>query len=187
MLELTPAAQERLEKINTEPQYNGKALMLSVTRGPAGRRFNARFMNGAQIPENSSKLEAPFPVFLDDGSKEDLASASLDYRIHGKAGSFHIENAGPGEDDPAFQALKSAIENRINPQVRTFGGFVALLEVKDETAFIHYGASCPGCSPNVPASIKRKLALQLQNASPAVSRVIDTSESAGGTNPYFRA
>jgi len=187
MLAFTPAAAERLQEISQQPQFAEKVLFLSVTRGPAGRRFNARFIEGNRLPQDSIQLKAPFPTYLAGGNKADFSQASLDYRANGKGGSFQIEHAGVSEDDPTFQALKSAIDDRINPQVRSFGGFVALLEVKDETAFIHYGASCPGCSPNIPATIKRKLARQLENTSPAVSRVLDTSESAGGTNPYFRA
>ena len=187
MVEITKTASERLQELARHPDYAGKALLLAVKRGPAGRQNTARFIDKSARTAEHISLEAPFPVFIEAGSRELLEHASLSYAANGTSGSFRIESALAENADPTFSALKTAIENQINPQVRSFGGFVALLEVKDETAYIHYGASCPGCSPNVPPTIKRKLAHQLSSAVPAVSRVVDTSESAGGTNPYFRA
>ncbi|MBN2556168.1 MAG: NifU family protein [Anaerolineales bacterium] len=186
MVEITQTAAERLQELTRHPDYAGKALLLAVKRGPAGRQYTARFIDESARSAELLSLEAPFPIFIEAGSRELLEHASLSYASAGTSGSFRIDSAQTENADPTFSALKSAIENKINPQVRSFGGFVALLEVRDETAYIHYGASCPGCSPYVPPTIKRKLAHQLSNAVPAVSRVLDTSESAGGTNPYFR-
>jgi len=186
MLNITAPAADRLEQINKNPDYADKALLLSVKRGPAGRRTLARFVDRGGLKDAERQSESSFPLFIDSSSARDLQDATLSYDAKGNGGIFHVQS-NTDETDETLNELRAVIETKVNPQIRSYGGFVALLEVKDDTAYIHYGASCPGCSPNVPPTIKRRVVTQMQSAVPGIARVLDTSQSAGGSNPYFRA
>ena len=74
----------------------------------------------------------------------------------------------------------------VNPGVASHGGFVNLLEVKDNVAYIQLGGGCQGCA-QVDATLKQAIEVAIQRQVPEIVAVRDTTDHAAGTNPYFEA
>ena len=66
------------------------------------------------------------------------------------------------------------------------GGFVNLLEVKDNVAYIQLGGGCQGCA-QVDVTLKQGIEVAIQHQVPEIIAVRDTTDHAAGTNPYFEA
>jgi Fe-S cluster biogenesis protein NfuA len=77
------------------------------------------------------------------------------------------------------------IDTKINPGVAMHGGYVTLLDVKDDIAYVALGGGCQGCGmANV--TLKQGIEVIIREAVPEIHQVIDSTDHAGGTNPYYQ-
>jgi len=63
---------------------------------------------------------------------------------------------------------------------------VLLLDVKDGIAHITFWGGCHGCGM-ADMTLKQGVAVTIQEAVPEIRQVLDTTDHAGGTNPYYQA
>lgn len=89
-----------------------------------------------------------------------------------------------GVTDPLYQSLLQVIENEVNPMVASHGGRVQLLEVMGERAFVRLEGSCQGCAMST-ATLKDGIEATIRQHFPQIKEVLDTTDHAAGTNPYF--
>lgn len=82
------------------------------------------------------------------------------------------------------QEIAELFEERINPALQSHGGFVRLLKIEGHDVHVEMGGGCQGC-----ASSKATMRYGVENAirqiAPQVRRVIDATNHAAGTNPYY--
>jgi Fe-S cluster biogenesis protein NfuA len=65
------------------------------------------------------------------------------------------------------------------------GGYITLLDVKDDVAYVALGGGCQGCGmANV--TLKQGIEALIREAVPEIHQVVDTTDHAGGTNPYYQ-
>jgi Fe/S biogenesis protein NfuA len=124
-------------------------------------------------------------LVVDPGSAADLDGASvvLDTVIPG--GGLKVENPNEGWRDPVARAVQEVIDGQINPGVARHGGRVALLEVRGDTAYIELGGGCVGCA-QVDVTLRHGIETAIVGAVPQIEHVVDQTDHASGTNPYFR-
>lgn len=80
--------------------------------------------------------------------------------------------------------VSDIIQNRINPAIASHGGFIELLDVKDKDVFIRMAGGCQGCAAST-ATLKQGVEKLLKEEIPGLGQVIDTTDHAAGTNPYY--
>ena len=91
-----------------------------------------------------------------------------------------------GWADPLARRVQQVLDTQVNPGVAAHGGFVNLLEVKDNVAYIQLGGGCQGCA-QVDLTLKQGIEVAIQRQVPEIVAVRDTTDHAAGTNPYFEA
>ena len=148
MLTITDAAREKFQElIATKPDPGHYAIWVAINgRGPAGFGYDMRIIDEADKQEDDVLLhEGGLHVVVDGGSADDLKDSTIDFNA--LAGGFKIDNPNPvwSWDDPLSQAVQDVITEQINPGIASHGGWVTLLEVKDDTAYIQLGGGCVGC------------------------------------------
>lgn len=79
---------------------------------------------------------------------------------------------------------RGVIANQINPAVASHGGYIDLIDVHENDLFIRMGGGCQGCSSSA-ATLKQGVEQTLKEQIPALGQIIDTTDHAAGTNPYF--
>jgi Fe-S cluster biogenesis protein NfuA len=90
----------------------------------------------------------------------------------------------PGLDTPEGKAVQKVLDERINPAVAGHGGHIALIDVKDDTAFVRLEGGCQGCGmANV--TLKQGIEVEIKDAVPSITTILDTTDHAGGANPYY--
>ncbi len=77
------------------------------------------------------------------------------------------------------------LDEEINPAVAQHGGWVNLLEVKDDVAYVQLGGGCQGCGM-ADVTLKQGIEVRIREAVPEISQIIDTTDHAGGKNPYYQ-
>jgi Fe/S biogenesis protein NfuA len=80
--------------------------------------------------------------------------------------------------------VQALIDNMINPAVAGHGGFVDLIDVKDNKVYLQMGGGCQGCGA-ADVTLKSGIERLIKEELPEVEEVLDTTDHASGSNPYY--
>jgi Fe/S biogenesis protein NfuA len=80
--------------------------------------------------------------------------------------------------------VQTLIDNMINPAVAGHGGFVDLIDVKDNKVYLQMGGGCQGCGA-ADITLKSGIERLIKEELPEVEEVLDTTDHASGANPYY--
>jgi len=78
------------------------------------------------------------------------------------------------------------IDNMINPAIAGHGGFVELIDIQDNRVYLAMGGGCQGCGA-AEITVKSGIERLIKEEVPEVVEVLDTTDHASGTNPYYTA
>ena len=188
MIEVTEAAQKRLLEIVNSREEKIVGLRVAIKgRGPAGYDHSMQFVIAGEEPEGAVVTEAgEIQIFVDKQDADSLENSKIDFIP--ATGSFDIDNPNPPFvwDDPVSQQVQDVLTEQINPSVAQHGGWVGLLEVKDDTAYIELGGGCVGCGM-VDVTLKQGVEVAIKASVPTITMVVDTTDHASGNNPYYQA
>jgi Fe-S cluster biogenesis protein NfuA len=91
----------------------------------------------------------------------------------------------PGLETPEAKAVLQILDEQINPAVAGHGGYISLVDVQDDIAYIRLEGGCQGCGM-ADVTLKQGVETVILREVPAISTVRDVTDHAGGTNPYFQ-
>ncbi len=91
----------------------------------------------------------------------------------------------PGLETPTAEAIQKLLDERINPAVAGHGGYISLIDVQDDRAYIRLEGGCQGCGM-ADVTLKQGVEVEIKSAVPEISQVLDVTDHAEGTNPYYR-
>jgi Fe-S cluster biogenesis protein NfuA len=69
--------------------------------------------------------------------------------------------------------------------VAAHGGHVALVDVREDTVYIRLEGGCQGCGL-ADVTLKQGIEVEIRRAVPAIAQVLDVTDHAGGSNPYYQ-
>ena len=125
--------------------------------------------------------------YMDPFSARNLQGAKIDF-VESETGSgFKFENpeATKGWDNPIAERFQQVLDDEINPGIASHGGYVQLLDLVGDRAYVLMGGGCQGCS-SAALTLQSGIAERMKEAVPEVKQIIDTTDHAAGTNPYFK-
>ena len=187
MITVTESARAKIVELLKAQGREGLLLRAAVAgRGPGGFQYRLGFVGDEERRSDDRVVDAGgFRILVDAESVPNLEGASIDY-IDGPQGSgFKIENPNPLWKDPTALRIQQVLDDEINPAVATHGGWVTLLEVKDDVAYIQLGGGCQGCGM-VDVTLKQGIEVRIREAVPSIKEIIDSTDHAGGKNPYYQ-
>jgi len=91
----------------------------------------------------------------------------------------------PGLETPTGKAILEVLEKQINPSVAAHGGHISLVDVQDDTVYIRLEGGCQGCGM-ADVTLKQGVATEIQRVAPGINNVLDVTDHAGGSNPYYQ-
>jgi Fe/S biogenesis protein NfuA len=185
MIELTAEAQKQFGEMIEEMKRDDLAVRI--------RRENYQTQLMFAAPEDIQEEDivqetGSIKLVLDPATADDLDGARLGF----EEGGFHLTPA-PGKslfpktkdwNEPLADAVQAVIDQQLNPGLASHNGWVKLLEVKDDTAYIEMGGGCRGCMHSY-MTLKSTIERAIQENVPQIEKVVDTTDHAGGTNPYY--
>src|SRR3972149_6124992 len=187
MFTVSEVAKNKVLALLESQGKKGSALRVAITgRGPGGFQYDLRFVeDGDKGPEDVVEDAGGFQVFIDSASAQNLNGATLNFVEGIHQSGFSVENPNSIWTEPKAKAIQEVIDTQINPGVASHGGFVTLLDVKEDTAYIALGGGCQGCGmANV--TLKQGIEVLIKQAVPEIKQVVDTTDHAGGTNPFYQ-
>ena len=187
MIALTDSAKRKILGLLEAEGQPGLGLRVAIKgRGPGGFRYDLRFEAEEDKGAGDIVIDAGgFQVFIDPESAPKLKGATVDFVEGIYESGFKIDNPNAGWTDPKAAAVQQVIDTQINPGVAAHGGHVTLLDVKDDIAYIALGGGCQGCGM-ADVTLKQGIEVMIKEAVPEIRQIIDTTDHAGGTNPYFQ-
>lgn len=186
-LVVTPPALEKIDRVRAQGGRPDACLRLEV----AGRR-SGRFVYEIDLVDPASATpddiveDTPrLRILVDPASAAHLQGAVIDLDPSAMGGALTIDNPNEGWRDPIAARVQDVLDREINPGVAAHGGFVDLLDVRGGAAYVQMGGGCQGCA-QVDVTLRQGIEVAIKAAVPEVTRVIDSTDHAAGTNPYFQ-
>ncbi|WP_169544482.1 NifU family protein [Sneathiella aquimaris] len=90
----------------------------------------------------------------------------------------------PGLRTPEAEAIRILLETRINPAIAAHGGYIDLIDIQEDVAYVEMAGGCQGCGM-ADATLKQGVEVEIKKAVPSIGQVLDVTDHAGGTNPYY--
>ena len=186
LIQLTPIAKERVKSIIDSEDLEVEGLRVSIT----GRTSNTfEYSLGLEVelhPDDVVIDLGDLKVLVDSQSMDSLKGSIIDYVEDLNASGFRVDNPNqPTWDDSRAQKIQELIDTRINPSVASHGGNIQLLDVTEDSVYVHMGGGCQGCG-QATATLKQGVQAMIQEEFPEIVNVIDTTDHAAGTNPYYQ-
>lgn len=82
--------------------------------------------------------------------------------------------------------VEAVLREEINPAVASHGGYIDLVGVERNQVFLRMGGGCQGCAMST-ATLRQGVEKILRRAVPEIGAILDTTDHAAGTNPYYEA
>ena len=197
-MNVTDAAVEKAVMVRareTEPERY--ALWVEVAGVQGGEyAYDLSLQPLAEAPADASVTDlGRISLVIPADSVELLRGATLDRQGDLATGGLVIHNRTP--PSPAIgvpatadlsgdvaQRLIQVLEQQINPAIAAHGGSAELVAVEESTAYLRLGGGCVGCGM-VSVTLRQGIEVALREAVPVITRVIDVTDHASGTNPYY--
>ncbi len=186
MIEITETAEKAIKDLLQDESKSGMSLRIQIVgRGPGGFQYAVRFVPEEDQSADDEAIQCDgFKVLIDPETVPNFKDSTLDYKEDDFQRGFLIDNPNPVWKDEDAQAVQELLDTKINPGLASHGGFVALLEYKDDTAYITFGGGCQGCGL-VDVTLKDGVEVAIQEALPQVKKVVDTTDHTSGKNPFY--
>jgi Fe/S biogenesis protein NfuA len=188
MVTFTEAAQEKIAELIRAKDEGKLALRVKIVgRGPAGFLYSMQLLPADETQPGDLELKMDsFTAFIDAESAPKLEGATVDYMEDKFRSGFHVENPNPLWEEPTAQAIQEVLDARINPGIAAHGGFVSLVEYKDDVAYIAFGGGCQGCGM-IDVTLKQGVEVMIKEAVPQVRDIVDLTDHASGERPFYQS
>lgn len=94
--------------------------------------------------------------------------------------------AGGADDDALYERVADLFERQVNPMVARHGGRVELIDVQDAVVMVRMAGGCQGCGM-ADVTLRQGIEAMLHQEVPEVKGIVDITDHAAGSNPYFAA
>ena len=174
-------------------------------------------LRDALAPSDAALGDADLPIAIPSDSVEKLRGASVDWVVELDQAGWAITNpnrprptigsplpimpVGPSSpavgsrppadlkadlSGPVAQRVMMVLDRQINPSIAAHGGHAELVAVEDETAYLRLSGGCQGCSMAT-VTLGQGIEVAIKELVPEITKVVDVTDHASGTSPYFEA
>jgi Fe/S biogenesis protein NfuA len=203
VLRATDAAVAMVSELRaSEDDQESLALWIEIT-GTNGNAYSydMYFQPVADAqPGDWSGLQGDLKIVVPADSLANMTGAVLDVNSDGGETGMVIINpnqppvvASPAMTGPpadlsgdVAQRVLQVLEAQINPSIAAHGGRADLVAVQEDAAYLRLSGGCAGCGMAT-VTLSQGIEVALRESVPEITKVIDVTDHASGTNPYYEA
>ena len=200
LVQITEKAREKVEGFRAGVgDADQQAMWVEVTGVQAGEwTYNMALKPlDAAGADDLVQHEGGLPIVIRASDAEYLRGATIDWSDDLMRGGLTIDNpntpspamgAQPQADlsGPLPQRVMQVIDQQVNPAIAAHGGSAELVAVEDSTAYVRLGGGCVGCGMAT-VTLTQGISVAITDAVPEIENVVDVTDHASGTNPYYEA
>jgi Fe/S biogenesis protein NfuA len=214
LLAITQVALERVRGF-LAGQPDGRALSVRVTGAADGAYVHALSLDPIDRagPGNAVQHDGDLTIVVVADSVEKLRGATIDWGDGPQGSGFLVVNpnkppapvalptlpmsmsTSPGRpsappapvgdlDSDLARQVTVVLDRDVNPSIAAHGGHAELAGIQDHTAYLRLGGGCQGCGM-ASVTLTQGIEVAITGAVPEISDVVDVTDHASGTNPYF--
>ena len=188
MLTVTEAAKRKILSIIQAHGKPGDGLRIAIVgRSSAGFTYDMQLLEEGDAEADDVIVNVgDFPVVIDAESAPHMRDVIIDYVEELQQSGFRIGNPNPVWTDPKAMAIQELLDTQINPAVASHGGHIELVDVHDDIVYIRFGGGCQGCGM-VSVTLNQGVEQAIHDAFPEIREIVDVTDHAAGTNPYYQS
>lgn len=214
-LAITEQAIKKIEEFRAQSEDPGsQALWVEVSGVSGGEYVYKLFLNALQVAHQGDLVQRhdDLTIVVPESSVGKLRGATIDWSESLAQSGLALVNpnkppataelpmmsptmappASPPIDTPrpadlsgdVAQRVIQVIDREVNPAIAAHGGHAELVAVEEETAYLRLGGGCQGCGMAT-VTLGQGIEVAIVEAVPEITRVVDVTDHAVGTNPYF--
>ena len=84
------------------------------------------------------------------------------------------------------QQILQVLEEQVNPAIAAHGGRADLVAVEESSAFLRLSGGCQGCGMAT-VTLGQGIEVAIKDNVPEIEKVVDVTDHASGSNPYFES
>jgi Fe/S biogenesis protein NfuA len=182
-----------------EPDGDKLVLFLEVTE-PNGFEYGYDLYfddEGAIKPDDLVQDEGELKVVIPAESTDKLRGATLDLSQNLLNPGWVVDN--PNSPSPAVgggirpedltgtveERVAQVLEQTVNPAIAMHGGRADLVAIEGDTVYVQMSGGCQGCGL-ASVTLTQGIEVTLREAIPEIEHVVDTTDHAAGSNPYYQ-
>jgi len=197
MIEITPAARERIEGFVNTGVVQDPALRIALESGsqsPLNREYQISLVEREDRQKTEIAINVDgIRVFLNLDTSNLLSGALVEWVD--ESGGFRVSDprarAAPERprselalSGPLADRVQRVIDEVINPGIAAHGGFVELVDVSEETLYLRMGGGCQGCAASA-ATLRQGIERMVREEVPEIQQIVDVTDHTAGANPYY--
>jgi Fe/S biogenesis protein NfuA len=204
VLNITEVARQKVLRVRAnENEPETLALWLEIA-GVANGKYKydmyfqpADYAGPTDVIQRHDDLSVVIPAF----SIDKVRGATLDVAGDPVEGGLVLDNpnspspvvgtaatARPSADlsGDVAQRLVQVLDSQINPSIASHGGHAELVAVEEGTAYLRLSGGCQGCGM-ASVTLTQGIEVVIKESIPEITNVVDVTDHASGTNPYFES
>jgi Fe/S biogenesis protein NfuA len=198
IVEITDAARDKILALREAEDLPDLHLGLRITGvGAQGFIYETSFLRSDDVT-SSDIIEdhGGLAVAIALDSVENLRGAVLDLSGDGSGPGLVMRNPNvpsptlPGIDGSleltgtTEEKIRQLLNEQINPAIASHGGVANLIRVEGSVAQLELGGGCQGCGLAA-VTLRQGIERAILDAIPEIDEVIDVTDHALGTNPFY--
>jgi Fe/S biogenesis protein NfuA len=198
VLTVTPQARDVvLEARAEESDPERLGLWVEVTGArPGSYTYDIYFQAVADASVGDWVTETDgLSVVVPETSVPSLLGARLDFSEEGEGGLVILNPNTPSVpgttgartgdlSSEVAQRVLAVLDQEVNPQIAMHGGRADLVAVEDGVAYLRLSGGCQGCGLAT-VTLSQGIEVALKDSVPEINSVVDVTDHASGTNPFF--
>ena len=202
LLSITPEARSTVDEVlSQEESADTLALWLEVNGSSNGAyTYDLYFQASADAADGDVvQYDEGLVVVIPQMSADRLVGATLDFvtDADGEGGLVIVNpNTPPSRtdqglvtpdidlSDPVAAKLVAALETQVNPSIAAHGGRADLVALEGTVVYLRLSGGCQGCGM-AKATLSEGIEVILREVIPEIGNVVDVTDHADGTNPYY--
>lgn len=192
MITVTDSAKDKLSAVLKDEGREDHGIRVTAQRGmsPFAVDYGLAFVEPGEGNVDDKIVEVDGLRFhIDPQSAPLLEGAVVDFVSGLNESGFKITNPKTAQPEkpsgPLAEKVQRVLDTQVNPAVRGHGGVVSLVDVREDIAYLRFGGGCQGCGM-VDVTLKQGVEVMLKEAVPEIKGVMDITDHAKGTNPYYQ-
>jgi Fe/S biogenesis protein NfuA len=200
LLRITPGAHEKVLGFREQaPDPERQAMWVEIT-GVSGGEFsyNMSLRPADEAGPGDHVLEEDgLTIVVPAASADKVAGATIEWSddlfqaglklVGMKTPSPEIGGQAPADlSGPVAQRVLRVLEEQVNPAIAAHGGRADLVAAEEGVAYLRLSGGCQGCGM-ASVTLTQGIEGAIQQAVPEIEQVVDVTDHAAGTNPYFEA
>ncbi len=200
---LLAVTDEAIEKIlgfrEQAPTPERQAMWIEITGVSGGEwtyNLSLRPVDEAE-PDDAVETHGELTIVVPEPDVEKLRGATVEWSGDPFAGGLRLtglpspspamDGAAPADlSGEVAQQVLQVLEQQVNPAIAAHGGRADLVAVEEGAAYLRLSGGCQGCGLAT-VTLGQGIEVTIKENVPEIHRVVDVTDHASGTNPYFES